>query len=181
GLVAEPTPPKYVYSPPPDRLAEARGRQVLDKYNCAGCHQVRQGVYEFKPTKDAIEKLLTAHGRVNLAGDYPEKFPEHNAWAAPNLPRPAGRLLAYGVVLPVPPDEETEETKGLLTLKLAQALRFEAADEKGEKQWYPLPAGEQTDVPVKAVAAQAAPYGGAFAELLTDYAGKRLGKPKGDS
>src|SRR5207248_7020682 len=46
GLVAEPVPAKYLNDPTPDRLAEIKGRQVLDKFNCAGCHQVRAGVYE---------------------------------------------------------------------------------------------------------------------------------------
>src|SRR6185436_3541312 len=36
GLVAEPPPAKFVNNPPPDRLAEVKGRQVLEKFNCGG-------------------------------------------------------------------------------------------------------------------------------------------------
>src|SRR5207249_409201 len=48
GLTAEPIPLKYISAPKADRQAEVRGRQVLEKYNCAGCHQLRPGVYEFQ-------------------------------------------------------------------------------------------------------------------------------------
>ena len=40
GLVAEQVPPKSINQPTGDRLAEVKGRQVLDKYNCAGCHLI---------------------------------------------------------------------------------------------------------------------------------------------
>jgi len=45
GLVAEPVPSQYLNDPPPDRAAEVKGRQVLEKYNCAGCHQIAPGTY----------------------------------------------------------------------------------------------------------------------------------------
>src|SRR5262249_44941199 len=38
GLIAEPIPLTYLNTPGPDRMAEVKGRQILDKYNCAGCH-----------------------------------------------------------------------------------------------------------------------------------------------
>src|SRR5205823_2375711 len=48
GLVAEPVPAKYVAQPKADRLSEVKGRQVIDKFNCAGCHQIRPGQWEYK-------------------------------------------------------------------------------------------------------------------------------------
>ncbi|MFO0868227.1 MAG: hypothetical protein U0935_04710 [Pirellulales bacterium] len=41
GLVSDPPATKYLYRPAPDRQAWIKGRQVLDKYNCAGCHVLR--------------------------------------------------------------------------------------------------------------------------------------------
>ncbi|MEZ6112844.1 MAG: hypothetical protein R3C99_17810 [Pirellulaceae bacterium] len=38
GLVAEPPSPKYVYSPSEREEALIKGRVVLEKYNCGGCH-----------------------------------------------------------------------------------------------------------------------------------------------
>jgi mono/diheme cytochrome c family protein len=60
GLIAEPMPLKYLNRPAPDRLAEVKGHQVLDKFNCAGCHQLRPGVYEFKTTPDGLNLLTQA-------------------------------------------------------------------------------------------------------------------------
>jgi mono/diheme cytochrome c family protein len=54
-------PLKYVHAPKADRAAEVAGRQVLDKYNCAGCHQVRPGVYEL-PKSLAMAGLERTHG-----------------------------------------------------------------------------------------------------------------------
>jgi len=38
GLVADPPQPKYVYQPQPRNAALIAGREVLEKYNCGGCH-----------------------------------------------------------------------------------------------------------------------------------------------
>jgi hypothetical protein len=38
GLVAEPPAAQYVYRPTPRREAVVQGLQVLDKFNCGGCH-----------------------------------------------------------------------------------------------------------------------------------------------
>ena len=48
-----------------DRLAEVKGRQVLEKYNCNGCHLIRPGVYDFKPGSKTMEKLELAFSRPN--------------------------------------------------------------------------------------------------------------------
>ena len=38
GMVGDPIPLKYIANPRPDRAAEVKGRQVLEKFNCGGCH-----------------------------------------------------------------------------------------------------------------------------------------------
>ncbi|MGD9723675.1 MAG: hypothetical protein AB7O59_05020 [Pirellulales bacterium] len=38
GLVAEPPPPQYVYRGTPQRDAVVQGWQVIEKFNCTGCH-----------------------------------------------------------------------------------------------------------------------------------------------
>ena len=48
GLIAEQVPVKSINQPKGDRLAEVKGRQILDKYNCAGCHLIRPGVLRFQ-------------------------------------------------------------------------------------------------------------------------------------
>ncbi|HYV34526.1 MAG TPA: c-type cytochrome, partial [Gemmataceae bacterium] len=86
GLVAEPIPLSYLNQPGPERMAEIKGRQVLDKFNCAGCHVVRPGLYEFKLTDHAKKAL----GEQSLAMEksastYHDSgfFPEHRAFNQP--------------------------------------------------------------------------------------------------
>jgi hypothetical protein len=50
-------------------LAEVKGRQVLDKFNCAGCHLVRPGVYEFKASEENLKGL-----EANIIIDDPDTF-----------------------------------------------------------------------------------------------------------
>ncbi len=38
GLVAEPPPPQYVYHGDERSDAIVAGKQVIDKFNCTGCH-----------------------------------------------------------------------------------------------------------------------------------------------
>lgn len=106
GLVAEPIPAKFVHNPGPERQAEVKGRQVLDKFNCNGCHLVRSGVYDFKLTpvvdfdKGApplANRLLGASyslAGTTLASDF--KFADHNAWTGSN-PLNVPRLAVKGV------------------------------------------------------------------------------------
>lgn len=47
GLVAEPPAPRYVYQGDPRRKAIVEGRQVIDKYNCGGCHTLEMETWEF--------------------------------------------------------------------------------------------------------------------------------------
>ncbi len=58
GLTAEPMPAAYLNHPDEDRLAEIKGRQILDKYNCAGCHVVQPGRYEVRTSVDTQARLI---------------------------------------------------------------------------------------------------------------------------
>ncbi len=165
GLVAEPVPATYLNDPPPDRLAEVKGRQVLEKYNCAGCHYIRPGIYEFKDTPavaDALEGLYQTAKR-GFASDHP--FSDHNAWTGQPSTQP-GRLTAYGM----PEALEGEN----LPLRLTEALRFRTKD----KELRDIPAGNSIAIgpefiDPKEVISRTDPYGGTFTQLLVPYLKKK--------
>lgn len=54
GLVSDPPKAEYVYSPTPRRQAEIEGMQVLEKYNCGGCHILKMERWEFDYHPDEI-------------------------------------------------------------------------------------------------------------------------------
>src|SRR5262249_7760050 len=64
---AEPIHSRYQNNPGPDRAAEVKGLQVLDKYNCAGCHLIRPGVYDVKATDEARKFLSYTQEKVALS------------------------------------------------------------------------------------------------------------------
>ena len=47
GLVAEPPMQKYVYNPPPRRAAVLAGKQMLEQFNCGGCHTLKMESWDF--------------------------------------------------------------------------------------------------------------------------------------
>jgi cbb3-type cytochrome oxidase cytochrome c subunit len=53
GLVSDPPAPQYLYNPGPRQKAIVEGLQVLDKFNCAGCHVLRpdQVAVNFEPSR----------------------------------------------------------------------------------------------------------------------------------
>src|SRR5262249_16248832 len=96
GLVAEPVSLKYVNTPGPEKLAIVKGRQVLDRFNCAGCHQIQPGIYEFKPSDGAIARLEDNYKTAasQFAADH--FFANHNAWAGLPSALP-DRMTAFAV------------------------------------------------------------------------------------
>ena len=88
GLVAEQVPTKSINTPTGDRLAEVKGRcpGVLDKYNCAGCHTIRPGVYDFKLGPKTLAKLDFALDAQNNLIDKLGviRFPSHTNWVGRN-------------------------------------------------------------------------------------------------
>jgi cytochrome c2 len=179
GLVAEPVPTKYLNDPSADRLAEIKGRHVLDKFNCAGCHQIRPGTYEILKPDEELEpdyeppagqeatpsqkltlRLDNAFFRASksnfTASDH--VFPEHNAWTGLASPLP-DRLFVYGI--PSPPPQDVE-----LNIRLTQALRFTRAPKGQTKQVKQIPAGETVYLSPSDLLAHAEPFGGEFANLI---------------
>lgn len=126
GLVAEPVPSISINQPKGDRLAEVKGRQILDKYNCAGCHLIRGGVLEINTkSKDVQKKLELFHGISQGAavtgGDH--NFADHNYWTGKNPPS-TDQLTLFGVNGRL----IEEENDAAFQIRLTQALRFQAAD-----------------------------------------------------
>lgn len=171
GLVAEPVPAKYRSGQDREKQAEAIGRQVLDKYNCASCHQVRPGVYEFKATPQSLAALEASHTRMiedkaSLEGDH--VYPNHNGWFGP-MPT-SDRLMAFGVL-----DEAETEKTGKPQVYLAEALRFNDTNRRARD----IRAGRYLEM-VPGEFEATAPYGGDFTTLMMPYLSqkdKELFKP----
>ncbi|MBL8792969.1 MAG: c-type cytochrome, partial [Planctomycetia bacterium] len=181
GLVAEPIPPKFVHNPAPEKLAEVKGRKILDKYNCNGCHLIRPGVFEFSPLAPAPKEFLEGEpakaialdqlnrawsdNQRNSAGDH--VFLDSNAWVGVP-PRRPDRLTAFGLPQAVPnPDDES---KPFQAVQLTQALRYHAMED-GKTLTRDIPAYNQVILPFArdmAVPASS-PYGGTFGNLLAKY------------
>jgi cbb3-type cytochrome oxidase cytochrome c subunit len=163
GLVAEPVPTKYVNTPTAERLAEVRGRKVLDKYNCYGCHQVRPGVYEFKknsqPVLESLEAAYENAQKNTMPADH--AFP-HNAWLGQPQTRP-DRYVAFGF-----PDASASDAK-TVGVQLWEAVRFV----NSTKQTVDIPAFTVVGLPKQDMLSTAEPYGGTFADLLVPYLVKR--------
>ena len=131
GLVAEPVPTASVNQPKGDRLAEVKGRQILDKYNCGGCHLVRPGSFDFKVTEDSLKNLESALWQVRktrqsgrrsllplpfrLGG---EKSGRSGSPCRPGRPRQGARV-----------DEDDPNIKSA-EIRLTRALRFQGADKQ---------------------------------------------------
>ncbi|MCB9927430.1 MAG: hypothetical protein H6822_35180, partial [Planctomycetaceae bacterium] len=54
GLVADPPSAKYLYQPDARQQAITEGRQVLDKFNCAGCHMLEPEQWSISHSPDAF-------------------------------------------------------------------------------------------------------------------------------
>lgn len=196
GLIAEPIPTKFVNNPTGDRGAEVKGRAVLEKFNCAGCHIVRPGSVDFKLTRDKIwkeeekdgQKIKVAHTFKNAVLDSLEKqytdfkerddyaadhrFLNHNAWVGQLWKQP-DRLRIRGITLPegafVNNQEAEEFTPDgkFLIYHLIDALRFK--NQKGEIR--DIPASIDLVLPREAIAPNSLirEFGGAFAGILSKY------------
>ena len=171
GLIAEPIPLKFVNNPKTDRLAEVRGRQVIEKYNCAGCHEIRPGVYEFKvPESKKADFMTSVEGTPDLKDHV---FPDSNAWTGRPSPL-AGMYLAHGVSTDDRPTYNQEDK--VYRIRLTEALRY--TDSKGATR--NKPASDTLDIPVEGVVSYWPTYGGDFARLIGPYL-KKANQTKFDS
>ncbi|MBI1918606.1 MAG: c-type cytochrome, partial [Planctomycetes bacterium] len=160
GLVAEPIPLKYISTPKADRHAEVRGRQVLEKYNCAGCHQLRPGVYEFQVPdapgpRDALLKRLNENADL----DPSDHVFESTAWQGRPSPVP-GRLFVRAV--------EPNLDRNQISLRLTEALRY--TDAKGVVRDIPAATAIQLPLDLQVhTSAHSEPYGGSIFTMLIPY------------
>lgn len=166
GLVAEPVPAKYVYNPSPDRAAVVRGRQVLEKYNCAGCHIIRPGSLDLK-TPDLSQ--LEDNGNVRKQ-EAPYKgddyvLSEHIGWTG-LPPKSTDRWRLSFVQPPLGPDADSDEPEpGKTNVWLMDALQY-----KYDGKIRNIPAGgNATEFDAKLVLDSHAQFGGTFTNLLAKY------------
>lgn len=180
GLVAEPLPAKTINQPSGDRLAEVKGRQILDKYNCGGCHLIQPGVFEFRVTPTTTKQLENA---LKIASGPDHVFPYHYNWKGKN-PASPDKLVVQAVKPKFYDDDELDPKDPdfkQVSLRLAHAARF--AEEKGfgdisaqfnvqipiRSMIYPPPAAFASANNLKNFQRDKGPYGGAFADLLVRY------------
>jgi mono/diheme cytochrome c family protein len=161
GLTAEPIPLKYIAQPKAERKAEVLGRQVLDKYNCAGCHQIRPGVYEFKGNDQATKLIMESFNNASANFNVDHVFPGHNAWTGAQ--QSSDRMFAYGFLDPVATAAEGNPPNTDV-IRLTDALRFTAED----KVTRDLPAGSYVYLP-RGNYHGTTPFGGTFTELMVPY------------
>jgi mono/diheme cytochrome c family protein len=144
GLVAEPVPVKSINQPKGDRLAEVKGRQVIDKYNCAGCHVIRPGVFDFKLTPEGKDLLDETYQKGIASWDDVHKFPKSYNWSGKNPDSP-DRLTAQGF-FNVKYNAKDDKIVDKPYLRLAHALRFPSAETGGLRD---VPSSELIQVPVE--------------------------------
>jgi mono/diheme cytochrome c family protein len=166
GLVAEPIPLRYIHNPNPEKKAEIVGRQVLDKFNCAGCHQIRPGVFEFKAT-DAQALLDTSFASVARQKDQfinDHFYANHNAWTGP-APT-SERLLAFGYRDPLATEaaKDKTETADATAIRLVEAFRFFSADRMNRD----IPASNTLYLP-NGNFSESTPYGGTWTDLMVAH------------
>ncbi|MFL2865233.1 MAG: hypothetical protein ACJZ8Y_08455 [Pirellulaceae bacterium] len=76
GLIADPPRTKYLYQPDSRAKALIEGKQVIDKYNCAGCHILEAEKWTLDMTEDQLGTLLAQH--VDLTKEYPFMVPPYS-------------------------------------------------------------------------------------------------------
>jgi mono/diheme cytochrome c family protein len=159
GLTAEPIPLINVYEPPPERLALAKGIQLLEKYNCVGCHQVRPGEYDFKITPDILDQLeerAYKEDAAAFASDHHKEFANQNEWTGRPQTK-ADRLSIKGM-----PDPNNENS-----IRLTEALRFT----NKAKETRDVPASTYIPIPTEqeGLVGKLPPLGGVFVNLMAPY------------
>lgn len=181
GLVAEPVPMQSVNRPKGDRLAEVKGRQVLEKFNCQSCHLLRPGYLEFKATTPVKTYLEDAFKKYKDSTQTSYDHPEHYFWTGDETAPATLRAMVEWPKL-------DKEKPGKFEFHLLEALRFQGNDRTlrdiGTRGLLTVgtefgvnprdmvsPAPQVFDSPdaLEEYLRTHGPFGGTFAEALTNY------------
>jgi mono/diheme cytochrome c family protein/cbb3-type cytochrome oxidase cytochrome c subunit len=125
GLTAEQIPEKVINQPRGDRLMEVKGRQVLDKFNCGGCHLVRPGAYDLKVNEDSLKVLREAYAssQATARTSGMHSFPMDHFWTGRPQVSPE-KVVIPGIPKRAIEDEDDPKAPYTLQMVLGQALRF---------------------------------------------------------
>lgn len=199
GLVAEPVPTKSINQPRGARLAEVKGRHILDKYNCAGCHLIRSAPYELSLKGDALTKQLASTYAARQGAMLEDHvFPNHRNWVGP-YPADPEQLTAHAArprLVSVPDRDDPDIFHKFLKFYLTSSLRFKdhnkglfdlrAGQEikvRVQDMAYPAPSVLQSAKDLQDFEREQGAFGGQFADVLSQYLmlkKKDLYKPKVD-
>lgn len=178
GLVAEPPTSKYVYSPSPRQKAIAEGRQVLEKFNCGGCHVLEMDKWKvaYTPKDDAPVPPLDDQSKV-YPFLRPLLTPEETAAATKKDRR--GQFHATLTALPslrgqpgddgLPQVYDSEGDEATNEEKYAPESVRVALDLWGPTFWngqLRSPGGTALQVPAKDIAEHYPSHGGVLAKFL---------------
>ena len=157
GLVAEPPAAKYVYKGTPRSQAISRGREVLEKFNCVGCHTVEMESWDFDYDPHNLQSPPPLDPTKDYAFVQPHFTPQELAASKKVDRRGLGHARVFG--MPNPEVQEDPDT--------GKPLWFFAP-------WKPVAlngnvwavGGQEVPMFENMITAKHAPYGGDLARLL---------------
>ncbi|MEL0097250.1 MAG: hypothetical protein VW875_15510 [Planctomycetaceae bacterium] len=100
GLVADPPRTKYLYQPDPRAKALIDGKQVIDKYNCAGCHVLEAEKWTLDMTEDQLGVLLAQH--IDPTKEYPFMVPDYSSQELEASNQPDARDRTVNIIEGMP-------------------------------------------------------------------------------
>ena len=186
GLIADPPRTKYLYQPDSRAKALIEGKQVIDKYNCAGCHILEAEKWTLDMTEDQLGTLLAQH--VDLTKEYPFMVPpfsqeEIDAASQPNdRDRTVGTIAGMPTVgnsgLPSATDAEfgdpiDEYLEDPFQLKGVGELQFQLWAASPLKGGIAASGSNVSRIQPAAVANRSNAYGGVLSRYLLPYVTQR--------
>ncbi|HEV3144972.1 MAG TPA: c-type cytochrome, partial [Gemmataceae bacterium] len=178
GLVAEPVPSRYVYQPTLDRLNEVKGQQVIDKFNCAGCHVIRPGAVDFKPfdfkTLDdnpEVFKSPSEYKGDDVGDSRMGLIRNHLSWAGLPQPRP-DRQTVRGVP-PVIDYKQLDDDPDSIDRTKTQVWLMDAFQYGSNGSKRDVQASGTISIPNENVLHYSPEAGGRFMSLLSKYLQKK--------
>jgi cytochrome c2 len=128
GLVKEPPATKYLYKPIGAAKAIAEGRQVLERFNCAGCHTLKMEQWDFHFVPEEFES-------PSEVVDFPFLEPQYSSREIAESQAMDSRGMLHAEVFGLPVlDEETGEATWVDVDRepISQEELIEAEAEEGE-------------------------------------------------